>query len=241
MRVWAVITAGGTGVRMGGGDAKQFLPLGGRAMILHSAETFVCSGVCGIAIVIRREQTERAKSIFANDSFFVNRQDMLFFSEGGETRRESVFSGLKKLNNFAKKDDIVLIHDAARPFVSCNDINKVTAAAKQYGAALLCAKITDTVKAAKTENSALFAEKTLDREKLFLAQTPQGFRFELILGLHKNAESENISVTDDAALAEHIGIHPEIVVADGQNFKITVKDDFERAEIFLEEHKRMKI
>jgi 2-C-methyl-D-erythritol 4-phosphate cytidylyltransferase/2-C-methyl-D-erythritol 2,4-cyclodiphosphate synthase len=145
---------------------------------------------------------------------------------GGATRQASVRAGLEALE--ARRPDIVLIHDAARPFASATLVSRAIAAAQKDGAAIPALPVTDTV---KTVNAAGHVDKTLDRNALRLVQTPQGFAFDALLAAHRRAAKEGREdFTDDAALAEWAGIKVATFVGEVGNIKITNAEDFARSE-----------
>jgi len=216
---WVIIAAGGESVRFGGDVPKQFLKIDGLPLFAHSVEMFKKCGAAGITVVVPQNRLDYAEKLFSDP--IVN------YISGGKTRQSSVFEGLK----YAKQNchsGIVLIHDAARPFVTERAVCDVVEAAQKYGAAFLGASVTDTVKVCrKAENGAVTAVQTLDRESLIMAQTPQGFEIDLIIKAHEEAEADNASATDDCALCERIGIFPVVVEGNHANLKITYKSDYE--------------
>ena len=145
--------------------------------------------------------------------------------EGGKTRQESVFNALRAADN----PDFVLIHDGARPLVEKEDIKKVIEKTIEKGAAILAVKTVDTVK--KVDEDGEIVE-TIDRSNLYNVQTPQGFRYDLILEAHKKYEGENF--TDDAGMVEKTGGAVFVVEGNYNNFKITTPEDFSRFKLKFE-------
>ena len=221
--VAAVIVAAGRGARVGGDLPKQFRPIGGKSMLRRALSMFVEHGnVALVQPVIRREDVAHYR---ASASGF----DVLPPAFGGATRQASVRAGLEALES--RKPDIVLIHDAARPFASATLVSRAIAATAKTGAAIPALPVTDTV---KTVDAAGFVEQTLDRNTLRLVQTPQGFAFPALLAAHRRAAAEALEdFTDDAALAEWAGLKVSVFAGEPGNIKITDEDDFARAEALV--------
>lgn len=150
---------------------------------------------------------------------------------GGEVRRESVLKGLERL---PLSTQLVAIHDGARPLVQPADIDAVVATAASERAAMLAAKVTDTVKRVKEG----YIMGTLERDSLYLAQTPQVFQYDIIMKAHREAAANGLDVTDDAALVEKSGFKVKIVEPTRPNLKVTCRDDLIAAEAYLKESER---
>jgi 2-C-methyl-D-erythritol 4-phosphate cytidylyltransferase/2-C-methyl-D-erythritol 2,4-cyclodiphosphate synthase len=221
--VAAVIVAAGRGTRAGGDLPKQFRPIGGESMLRRALSMFVEHGNVGLVQpVIRREDLDLYRSDAAN----INTLRPVF---GAATRQGSVRAGLEALQ--PSKPDIVLIHDAARPFASTALVSRAIAAATKTGAAIPGLPVTDTV---KTVDAAGFVDQTLDRNSLRLVQTPQGFAFPALLDAHRRAAAAGREdFTDDAALAEWAGLKVSVFAGEPGNIKITNEDDFARAEAIV--------
>jgi len=221
--VAAVIVAAGRGTRAGGDLPKQFRPIGGESMLRRALSMFVVHGNVGLVQpVIRREDLDLYRSDAAN----INTLRPVF---GAATRQGSVRAGLEALQ--PSKPDIVLIHDAARPFASTALVSRAIAAATKTGAAIPGLPVTDTV---KTVDAAGFVDQTLDRNSLRLVQTPQGFAFPALLDAHRRAAAAGREdFTDDAALAEWAGLKVSVFAGEPGNIKITNEDDFARAEAIV--------
>ncbi|MGA2945382.1 MAG: bifunctional 2-C-methyl-D-erythritol 4-phosphate cytidylyltransferase/2-C-methyl-D-erythritol 2,4-cyclodiphosphate synthase [Xanthobacteraceae bacterium] len=218
----AVVVAGGRGLRVGGDIPKQYRELGGEPVIRPALSAFLeHPHIVAVQPVIHRE--DEAMFLAATAGL----QKLLPPVWGGATRQASVRAGLEELS--ASAPGIVLIHDAARPFVSGALIERAIAAAKQSGAAVPAVAIADTVK--KINQSSIVIE-TLDRNQLRTVQTPQAFTFDLIMAAHRRAAAANREdFTDDAALAEWAGYPVSVFEGDTGNVKLTTGDDFTRAEI----------
>lgn len=221
--VGVVIVAGGSGSRVGGQELKQFRWIAGKPMLLHSVQTFmarpeVVSVVCVLPAPLAGDPPPW---LFQCDV------DRLMISIGGRTRQQSVANGLDDLPDEA---ELVLIHDAARPLVTDSMIGRVIDATRRDGAAIAALPLADTLKEA---DDAGRVSRTIDRAKLWRAQTPQGFRRDLILRAHRDAAAARVDATDDAALCERIGFPVTLVHGSERAMKITAESDFARAEALL--------
>lgn len=223
LKTAAIIVAAGRGLRAGGGGPKQYRSIAGRTVISRAMEPF-----CG------------HPDVFAVQPV-LNPDDTLMFNEavaelsyqpptaGGATRQASVHAGLEALAGHAP--DIVLIHDAARPFVTPALIARAIAAATQTGAAVPAVAVTDTIKQVGDAGEVV---ATPERARLRIAQTPQAFRFDVILEAHRRAAREGRDdFTDDAALAEWAGLTVATFEGDVANMKLTTPEDFVREEARL--------
>lgn len=222
-RTAAILVAAGRGLRAGAGGPKQYRTIGGQTVIFRAMQAFC-----------------QHPDVFAVQPV-VNPDDIAIFNEavaslrhqpptnGGATRQASVHAGLEALA--AEKPDIVLIHDAARPFVTPAVISRAIAAAERTGAAVPAISVTDTIKQVSATGD---VEATPDRAKLRIAQTPQAFRFDVILDAHRRAARDGRSdFTDDAALAEWAGLTVATFEGDAGNIKLTTPEDFVREEARL--------
>jgi 2-C-methyl-D-erythritol 4-phosphate cytidylyltransferase/2-C-methyl-D-erythritol 2,4-cyclodiphosphate synthase len=218
--VAAVIVAAGRGTRAGGDLPKQFRRIGGETMLRRTLSMFVeHSNVALVQPVIHTEDLALFQASTANIT-------MLPPVFGGATRQASVRAGLEALA--PRQPDIVLIHDAARPFATPELVARAIAATARSGAAIPALTVTDTVKTVDAEG---LVDKTLDRNALRLVQTPQGFAFAPLLEAHRRAQAQGRQdFTDDAALAEWAGMKVAVFVGEPGNIKITNADDFARAE-----------
>ncbi|NUO64472.1 MAG: 2-C-methyl-D-erythritol 4-phosphate cytidylyltransferase [Gemmatimonadaceae bacterium] len=222
--VGVVIVAAGTGSRVGGAELKQFRWIAGKPMLLHSLQRFQSrSDVAMVVCVLPRQ--------FAGDPppwIFQSDLDRLLVASGGKERGESVFNGLDDL---PEECTVTLVHDAARPFVDDATIDRVVEAARAGKGAVPALPVIDTIKEADERGSIV---RTVPRERLWRAQTPQGFPRRLLEEVHVRARRDGVSATDDAALCEHYG--HEVVVVRGSELlmKVTEESDFARAEALLE-------
>ncbi len=218
--VAVVVVAAGRGSRVGGDLPKQFRPIGGEPMIRQSLVMLLEHPNVGLVQpVIHPEDVAMFQSSAAG-------LDVLPPVFGGATRQASVRAGLEALAR--RRPDIVLIHDAARPFASAALVSRAIAAAERSGAAIPALPVTDTV---KTVDAAGMVDKTLDRNILRLVQTPQSFAFPALLDAHRRAAAAGREdFTDDAALAEWAGLKVSVFAGEPGNTKITNEGDFARAE-----------
>lgn len=221
----AIIVAAGRGTRAGGEGPKQFRELAGVPLLLHTLRRFEeCAAVDEIVVVAPVAETNfhLSASPFKLTKF-------ARVVEGGATRTGSVWRGLQTLDDARTR--IVAVHDGVRPFVTTEEIERTVRAAEETGAAVLCAPVTDTIKLIEGERIA----RTLPRENLRRALTPQCFRYELLMRACERAVLEESEATDDSALVELSGAPVALVEGDSRNIKITRPEDFALAEILLKE------
>lgn len=212
----AVIVAAGAGSRMGDGPRKQYRLLAGRPVLAYTLRAFEDTEMIGsIALVVtpgdeewcRRDIVERCGC-----------RKVAAVVPGGRERQESVRQGLEAL----PPAPLVVIHDGVRPFVTREQVEAVVEAAAEHGAATLAVPAKDTV---KIGDAAGMAVETLPRERLWLVQTPQAFRRDVILSAHERARAEGFTGTDDASLVERLGGRVALVPGDYANIKITTPED----------------
>jgi 2-C-methyl-D-erythritol 4-phosphate cytidylyltransferase/2-C-methyl-D-erythritol 2,4-cyclodiphosphate synthase len=223
VRTAAILVAAGRGLRAGGGGPKQYRTIGGQTVIFRAMQAF-CShpDVATVQPVVNPDDI----ALF-NDAVASLRHAPP--ANGGATRQASVHAGLEALA--ADKPAIVLIHDAARPFVTSAVISRAIDAAGRTGAAIPAIPVTDTI---KQVGDAGDVTGTPDRARLRIAQTPQAFRYDVILEAHRRAAREGRSdFTDDAALAEWAGLTVATFEGDAANMKLTTPEDFVREEARL--------
>jgi 2-C-methyl-D-erythritol 4-phosphate cytidylyltransferase len=218
--VGVVIVAGGSSSRVGGTELKQFRWIGGKPMLLHSVQTFMARpDVASVVCVLPQRYTgDPPPWLFQCDV------ERLMVSLGGRTRTESVANGLDDLPDEAQ---VVLVHDAARPFVDDATIDRVVKEARAGRVAIAALPVTDTLKEVDSHGR---VTRTLERDPMWRAQTPQGFPRDVIVRAHRDAKTARITATDDAALCERLGIPVCVVLGSERALKITTEDDFARAE-----------
>ena len=224
-RVVAVVPAGGTGKRMGAGTPKQFLMLGGVPMMLHSLRALErAPSVSEVVLVVPKQDRERALTDVVER---YGLKKVMKVVPGGATRQESVHHGLNEVDEDA---EIVVVHDAVRPFVTEDLIERSIEAARKHGGAIVAVPMKDTPKQAGPDG---LIQRTLNRAELWLAQTPQTFRRALIVEAYRKAEIEHLHATDDAALVERLGHKVGIVEGSWENIKVTTREDMVLAEAIL--------
>lgn len=221
--VGVVIVAGGSGTRIGGGELKQFRWVAGKPMLLHSVQTFMARPDVGMVVVVLPQR-------YAGDPppwLFQCDVDRLLVSLGGRTRSESVANGLDDLPDEA---EIVLVHDAARPLVGSATIDRVITGVRAGRSVVAALPLMDTLKEVDDDGRIV---RTVSREQLWRAQTPQGFPRQVIVDAHRRAKAERVAATDDAALLERLGIPVHVVRGSERALKVTEPGDFARVDALL--------
>lgn len=216
MQTVALIMAAGKGLRAGGEIAKQYQEIAGAMVLRHTLLRFIRhAAIDRVIAVINPEDRDLYQQAAAGLPLDAP-------VHGGDSRQASVLLGLEALTGFAP--DLVLIHDAARPFVGQSTIDRVIQALTEAPGAIAAIPVTDTLKLAQGQNIL----QGIARENLWRAQTPQGFHFQPILEAHRGAVGLNL--TDDAQVAEQAGLQVRLTLGAADNFKITHPEDFARAE-----------
>ncbi|RNA66144.1 2-C-methyl-D-erythritol 4-phosphate cytidylyltransferase [Alteribacter keqinensis] len=222
-----IIPAAGQGKRMGAGHNKQFLLLHDKPLIVHTLTVFAQDTHCReVILVVNEQEIEDMSALIKTYGI----QKTVRIVPGGRERQQSVFEGLKAVSS---DEEIVLIHDGARPFIKVSDIQKLVRSAVQDGAAIIAVPVKDTVKQVEQGE----VTNTVDRSSLWAVQTPQAFRLSGILKAHKRAERDGFSGTDDASLVEWIGERVRVVEGDYQNIKLTTPEDMWFAEAIIKMRK----
>ncbi len=226
MKTTALIVAGGTSERFGGDVPKQFRTLCGRPMLSWSIESFDKASTIDNIIVVVAEEYLLYTSERVIDPFGFHKVSKIV--PGGLSRRESVYNGLKAI---PVTTNYVAIHDGARPLVVAGDIDRVVKTAIEERAAILAVRAADTVKRVRDS----FIISTLERDSLFMAQTPQVFQYDLITQAHRECHENggDDTITDDASLIEKRGFKVKTVEPSAPNFKVTTSDDLLLAEAVL--------
>jgi 2-C-methyl-D-erythritol 4-phosphate cytidylyltransferase len=223
----ALIPAAGSGSRLGAETQKQYLLLAGKPMLWHAVRS-VCHAPVEMVFVVLAPGDARFASF--DWSAFEGRLQPLFC--GGESRRDSVYNGMIGATGAVDPDDWLLVHDAARPCLPAQDLAALIreTQADSIGG-ILALPAADTVKrAAKDEAGAQRIEATEDRSQLWLAQTPQMFRFGLLMRALMSAEQ---GITDEASAVERLGLRPRLVAGSRENIKVTYPEDLKIAEAIL--------
>lgn len=225
MVVNAVVVAAGKGERMGTAFPKPFLPVAGIPLVIRTLHSLSRSSLLRkIVLVIAAEYEPLCRQLLERHGPF---PFPLTLAHGGLERQDSVHLGLAALDPDC---DIVVIHDAARPFIAAEVIDASVAVAAEHGGALVAIPARDTIKRVNPDGLVV---ETVPRHDLWLAQTPQTFRVALIKDAHARAREQGVTVTDDAALLEWAGGTVKIVPGDGRNFKLTTPEDLQLAEAVL--------
>ncbi len=228
MKNIAVILAGGIGARIGGRTPKQLLPLSdGRSVLEHSVEAFERAAcIDEIGIVMHKDYIEQAQEIVHRNGW----QKVAFVVAGGSERWESSVNALREIErrNMQQESINVLLHDAARPFVSGRIIADVCHALEQQEAVTVAIPATDTIYATREHNGDIAVEDIPNRARLMCAQTPQGFRFPVIAEAYRLAlQDPHLRATDDCGILQHYRPDIPICIVTGEaaNRKITYKED----------------
>ncbi|MGA1875101.1 MAG: 2-C-methyl-D-erythritol 4-phosphate cytidylyltransferase [bacterium] len=221
----ALVPAAGTGMRMGGGHPKQYRWLGQQPVISHTLETLdKCAFIDQLVVIVAAEWQEFCRKEILPVCHLQKPWQLV---RGGSQRQQSVYQGLSALEG---KADIVVIHDAARPLISLSLLDRCISEAKECGACIAGIPVRDTL---KKVNEKGIVEKTVSRSHLWMVQTPQVFRYELLWSAHQKALREGFQGTDDSALVEHLGIPVKVILGSYGNMKITGLEDLSLAEHWL--------
>jgi 2-C-methyl-D-erythritol 4-phosphate cytidylyltransferase len=211
--------------------SKQFTELGGTPILIHTLRKFAAvDGVSEIWIALRESEIADFRARLESEAKDVLKKKVEFVV-GGEHRQQSVEHALNALA--ANEDDIVLVHDAVRPFVTAEIIQEVIEAAQKYGAAIAGLPAVDTVKQVERTSEGALIKATIPRAAVVMAQTPQGFRFGVIKKAFDEAAADGFLGTDEASLVERWGHDVAVVMGSPKNFKITAPADMELAEFYL--------
>lgn len=215
-RIGAIIAAAGSSSRMGGDKPKQFLNVDGIPVIAKTYRAFAdCDMIDVIYVVTGEDMMQQCKNHMVP---YLDTKQLKKFGgivSGGKERQDSVYNALIAVKEQGGVD-YVLIHDAARPFVTGKIIETTVKAAESRDAAIVCVRPKDTIRT---------VDETLDRRSLMIVQTPQGFRFDLLMNAYEKAYADGYYGTDDASLVERRGVHPALVEGSYANIKLTTRED----------------
>jgi 2-C-methyl-D-erythritol 4-phosphate cytidylyltransferase len=238
MKVAVILPAAGLGTRMGrtsaekaGTSRKQFMLLDGSPILLHTVRKFAGSTrVDEIVVAVRHEDVEWATDLLRREVHGKNVRVV----EGGNSRQQSVENALRTLD---PDTTLVAVHDAVRPFIDLETIDKVSDEAAETGAAIVGIVPVDTVKqVTRAQTNKAKIRATLPREKLVLAQTPQVFRYDLLMRAFAAAQNDGFTGTDESSLVERLDqVEVSVVLGSDRNIKITKPSDMDLARLFLEE------
>ena len=211
--------------------SKQFTELAGTPILIHTLRKFAANEqVAEIWIALRESEIESFRERLQKEAADVLKKKVEFVI-GGEHRQQSVEHALNAIT--AAPDDIVLVHDAVRPLVTSEIIDEVIGAAKKYGAAIAGLPAIDTVKQVERTSEGAIVKSTIPRAGVVLAQTPQGFRYDVLKKVFDEAIADGFMGTDEASLAERSGHEVAVVMGSPKNIKITSPGDMELAEFYL--------
>jgi len=235
-RIAAILPAAGLGTRMGVATPKQFLELGGEPLVIFTLRRLAaCAAITDFILATRAEELASledrvSKARLGRPARVVH---------GGETRQQSVANALAQV---APETEIVLVHDAVRPFITAEQVDRLIAEARMRGAAILGIPAIDTVKEVKRASlpqDVALITSTIPRERIVLAQTPQAFRFPLLREAFARAKQDDVVASDEASLVERIGKDVYVVLGSERNLKITRPSDMDLARFYLEQERGM--
>jgi len=224
-KYWVVIPAAGVGSRMGVDKPKQYISINDKTIIEHTIDCF-----------IDREEIEKiVVAISKEDEFWptlsISNHDKIIVAPGGEERYQSVLNSLQILSGKAEANDWVLVHDAARPCLNQSAIDRLIIELRTHDVGgILALPCRDTMKRANETGE---IDKTVERESLWHAQTPQMFKYEKLLSAIEDALTKKVVVTDESMAMERLGYKPLLVQGHQENIKVTHKDDLETLKLYL--------
>ena len=222
--VWCVVPAAGRSTRVGGDIPKQYLPIGGKPMLMHTLTRLATHPlVAGVVVVLAK-----------GDNYWAGMERLrgkpVRTAIGGDERADSVLAGLRAVPDNVDKSQFILVHDAARPCVRAHDISRLLELGVPAGGAILAAPVRDTLKRAGSDQRVVVTEP---RESRWRALTPQLFRRGELIAALESARSTGVSVTDEAMAMERAGHRPLLVEGSEDNIKVTTAADFALAEFLL--------
>jgi 2-C-methyl-D-erythritol 4-phosphate cytidylyltransferase len=236
-RIFAILPAAGLGTRMGAETPKQFLELDGTPIVIHTVRRVAaCALITDIVVATRADVVVSLEASLRAEKF----KQKVSVIRGGDSRQESVTQALQQVPEDA---ELVLVHDAVRPFVTVEQIARVIEEARRCKAAILGIPAMDTVKEVKRaslpEDVALITG-TIPRERVVLAQTPQVFAAKLLKEAFARAAADGVNASDEAGLVERLGNDVHVVLGSERNIKITKPADMELAKFYLERERAKK-
>jgi 2-C-methyl-D-erythritol 4-phosphate cytidylyltransferase len=233
MKVFVIIPAAGLGTRMApagkkAAASKQFFEINGSPILMHTLRAFARNRqVSEIVVALRKTEMEQVRALLEKEKL----TGKVTLVEGGEHRQQSVGNALARIA--AAADDVVLVHDAVRPFVDDEIISAVIGEVEKHGAAIAGLPAVDTIKQVERAADGALITSTIPRERVVQAQTPQGFRYELIQRAFASAAADGFMGTDEASLVERLGESVWVVMGSPRNIKITTPADLELAEFLM--------
>ena len=240
MRVVVIIPAAGLGTRMSppsgtrvGQPTKQFAEIAGKPILLHTLEKFSqVPAVSDIYIAVRDSEMQRLRDFLSAQRL----RPKMHVVIGGDHRQHSVANALAEVH--ADGADVVLVHDAVRPFVDREIIESVIQCVAKQGAAIAGVPAVDTIKQVERTSNGAIITSTVPRERVVMAQTPQGFRYDLLKRAFDEAGQDGYIGTDEASLVERSGHQVAVVMGSPRNIKITTPSDLELAEFYVRQTHR---
>lgn len=225
-RVAAVVTAAGSGSRMRLSTTKQFIKLGEMTVLERTIRKVLNSKyIDELIIVVKSDERDEIVNLIEELKPVIEVKITL----GGSSREESTLNGIKSISS---NSSVVVMHDGARPFIKTEIIDEMIELNDKYSAQICAVPAVDTIKVIDNENK---VESTPDRSRLYMVQTPQVFDYDIIKKAYELYEKNNVAVTDDSSLVELIGVDVHIYKGDYNNFKITTREDLNRAELLARE------
>ncbi|QUH19843.1 2-C-methyl-D-erythritol 4-phosphate cytidylyltransferase [Alkaliphilus sp. B6464] len=229
LKTSAIIVAAGKGRRMGREYNKQYILLGNKPIVAHTIEVFEDSSLIDeIILVVGKGEVDLIKQIIIDKYNF---KKVISIVEGGDRRQDSVYNGLRAIGNNC---NIVLIHDGARPFITDSIIEEGIDVANKTGACIAAVPVKDTI---KVSNESMDVVNTPNRETLWAVQTPQVFKYQLVMDAYEKLQNSNIEATDDAMIIERLGYTVKIIKGSYENIKITTPEDLILGEGILKNRK----
>jgi 2-C-methyl-D-erythritol 4-phosphate cytidylyltransferase len=233
-RITAILPAAGLGTRMGAETPKQFLELGGEPLVIFTLRRLAaCSAITDFILATRAEELSFLEDRVARAR--IGRPARVV--HGGETRQQSVGNALAQV---AAETEIVMVHDAVRPFVTVEQLDRLIAEARERGSVILGIPAIDTVKEVKRASLPEDVARitgTIPRERIVLAQTPQAFRYGILREAFARAEADGVTASDEASLVERLGQDVYVVLGSERNLKITRPADMDLARFYLEQER----
>jgi 2-C-methyl-D-erythritol 4-phosphate cytidylyltransferase len=227
VREYAIIVAGGTGTRMGSGTPKQFIPLMGKPILMHTVEVFHSySPECTLIVVLPENQILHWEELCRKHGFRINHRVV----RGGSSRFQSVKNGLALVE---EENSLVAIHDGVRPLVRIEIISASFRLAELHGSAIAAVRLKESIRVTNKDGT-----RAMDRSSFRLIQTPQSFQFKLIRNAYELEETSDL--TDDASVAEKMGVRISLFEGSYENIKITTPEDLILAEALLKHRRQLK-
>lgn len=219
MKIKLIIPASGSGIRFGGKSPKQFLKIKGKEVIALTLEKFHdIKMIDEIIISTKKEYFNKIKNIVRKNGFYKVKKII----EGGKLRQDSVYRGLMSLE--CNDDDLIIVHDAVRPYVSKKKISELIRSSQQNDCVILGLPLNETIKKVDKKKH---VEKTISRDGLWGIQTPQIFKYKILKKSFEKASKDKFIGTDEASIIEHSGYKVKVIEGEKENIKITVRVDIE--------------